>query len=90
VQLNKRNEPIPSNAISLSAAFRKFIEHRFVNLRDLECEAEKSLNSVGTHELVERTADEAARPRWVYGDDYELWVVAHQFRRASRKASIAP
>jgi hypothetical protein len=58
--LNKRNEPIPSNAISLSAAFRKFVERRFKNLSSLECEAEKLLCSVGTHELVERMADKAA------------------------------
>jgi hypothetical protein len=49
--LNKRQEPIPANAISLSAAFQKFIEHRFENLRELERKAEKSLHSVGTHEL---------------------------------------
>src|SRR5262245_53224009 len=49
--LNKRHEPIPANAISLSAAFQKFIEHRFENLRELEQKAEKSLHSVGTHEL---------------------------------------
>jgi hypothetical protein len=49
--LNKRHEPIPPNAISLSAAFKKFIERRFENLGDLERKAEKSLHSVGTHEL---------------------------------------
>ena len=49
--LNKRHAPIPANAISLSAAFKKFIEHRFENLRELEHMAEKSLHSVGTHEL---------------------------------------
>jgi hypothetical protein len=55
--LNKRDEPITSNAISLSAAFRRFIEHRFENLRDLEREAEKSLRSVGTHELDADTGE---------------------------------
>jgi hypothetical protein len=49
--LNKRHEPIPANAISLSAAFQKFTEHRFENMRELERKAEKSLHSVGTHEL---------------------------------------
>jgi hypothetical protein len=49
--LNKRHEPIPANAISLSAVFQKFIEHRFESLRELERKAEKSLHSVGTHEL---------------------------------------
>ena len=49
--LNKRHEPIPATAISLSAAFQKFIEHRFENMRELERKAEKSLHSVGTHEL---------------------------------------
>ena len=53
--MNKRYEPIPANAISLSAAFQKFIEHRFENMRELERKAEESLHSVGTHELDVKT-----------------------------------
>src|SRR5262245_49548479 len=49
--LDKRHEPIPANAISLSAAFQKFIKRRFKNLRKLKYKAGKSLHSVGTHEL---------------------------------------
>jgi hypothetical protein len=51
--LNKRNEPIPKeNAISLTNAFQRFIQDRFPNLWDLERDAEGSLCSVSTFEIV--------------------------------------
>jgi hypothetical protein len=55
--LNKRNEPIPANAISLSAAFRKFIE-RFENLSDLEDQAEESLHCIGGPYKLDHEAGE--------------------------------
>jgi hypothetical protein len=57
--LNKRNEPIPSNAVYLSVAFRRFIEHRFANLRDIESEAGEALHSAGGPYQLDAEAGEA-------------------------------
>jgi hypothetical protein len=50
--LNKRNEPIPEDAISLTNAFQRFIQVRFPNLCDLENDAEVALLGAPPFKLV--------------------------------------
>jgi hypothetical protein len=86
--LNKRHEPIPASAISLSAAFQKFIEHRFENLRELERKADLTqTEALKEYDEALRHAELSFR-EWLNADGpsaYVLDPVTGEWRRIDKR-----